>query len=292
MIADAAAGDRTAFQRTFDVCVIGAGPAGITLARRLAAAGADVALMEAGGLDITAESQDVYVGRNVGRDYFELDTARLRYFGGSSNHWGGMCRGLDSYDFEPHAWHPLSGWPIGKADLDPYRTEVRDILDLSAPAARRRNGPPRPEPERDGPEPADFPDVAFEQTIPRLRQVSFRFSPPVRFGEKYRAEIEAAPGILLVLNANLVDIRLDEAPETGTSPSTGLRRWRGRSSAPTTRPTRASRCGRGSTACAPAGWRIPGCCSPSAASGRRGSATARTWSDGSSASIRASPGPT
>ena len=40
MIADAATIDRSAFERTFDVCVIGAGPAGITLARKLAAAGA------------------------------------------------------------------------------------------------------------------------------------------------------------------------------------------------------------------------------------------------------------
>ena len=44
--------------------------------------------------------------RNVGRDYFELDTARLRYFGGTSNHWGGMCRTLDPYDFAPHAVAP------------------------------------------------------------------------------------------------------------------------------------------------------------------------------------------
>ena len=60
MIADASTIDRSAFDRTFDVCVIGAGPAGITLARRLAADGAQVALMEAGGLEITEESQDVY----------------------------------------------------------------------------------------------------------------------------------------------------------------------------------------------------------------------------------------
>ncbi len=62
MLAYAATIDRSAFDRTFDVCVIGAGPAGITLARVLAAAGAQVALMEAGGLEITEESQDVYRG--------------------------------------------------------------------------------------------------------------------------------------------------------------------------------------------------------------------------------------
>jgi choline dehydrogenase-like flavoprotein len=66
MIADAGSMDRSALWGGFDVCVVGAGPAGITLARRLAAAGARVALMEAGGLEITEESQDVYRGTSVG----------------------------------------------------------------------------------------------------------------------------------------------------------------------------------------------------------------------------------
>jgi choline dehydrogenase-like flavoprotein len=211
VIVDAAGPDRTAFAGSFDACVIGAGPAGITLARRLAAAGAAVALMEAGGLEISAESQDAYAGRNVGLDYYELDVARLRYFGGTSNHWSGMCRNLDPYDFAPHPWHPLSGWPIGKADLDPYRAGTRDILELSHPVARRdrrRFGHPTRAP---GPADAgllDFPDEDFAQAAPRFRHVSFRYSPPVRFGEKYRAEIAASERIRLGLNANLVDLRL------------------------------------------------------------------------------------
>src|SRR6188474_2319533 len=99
MIADASSMDRSAFDGAFDVCVIGAGPAGITLARRLAAAGARVALMEAGGLEYSDESQDVYRATNVGMEYFDLDICRLRYFGGTSNHWGGWTRALEAVDF-------------------------------------------------------------------------------------------------------------------------------------------------------------------------------------------------
>ena len=130
MILDLATDDRTPLAQPFDVCVIGAGPAGITLARRLAAAGATVALMEAGGLEITEESQDVYRGSNVGMEYFDLDVCRLRYFGGTSNHWGGWTRALDAVDFLPRAYVPLSGWPIAQIDLDPYRTEADAILDV------------------------------------------------------------------------------------------------------------------------------------------------------------------
>ena len=209
MIVDAAGTDRTAFAAGFDVCVVGAGPAGITLARRLAAAGASIALMEAGGLEISAELQDVYSGTNVGLEYFELDVARLRYFGGTSNHWAGMCRGLDPYDFEPHAWHALSGWPIAKSDLDPYRAETRDILELSYPVSKRKAEATQvSNPEVERLDPLDFPDEAFAQATRQLRHISFRYSPPVRFGEKYRAEIEASPRVLLGLNANLVDLRL------------------------------------------------------------------------------------
>ena len=119
MIADASTADRSAFDRTFDVCVIGAGPAGITLARSLAAAGATVALMEAGSLEISEASQDAYRGSNLGQEYFDLDVSRLRFFGGTSNHWGGWTRALEAVDFFPRPWVPRSGWPITQLDLDP-----------------------------------------------------------------------------------------------------------------------------------------------------------------------------
>ncbi|HET9069567.1 MAG TPA: FAD-dependent monooxygenase, partial [Amaricoccus sp.] len=101
MIADANSMDRSALGQDFEVCVVGAGPAGITLARRLAAAGVRVALMEAGGLEFSDESQDAYRGTNVGMGYFDLDVCRLRYFGGTSNHWGGWTRALEAVDFLP-----------------------------------------------------------------------------------------------------------------------------------------------------------------------------------------------
>lgn len=197
MLADANTADRSAFERTFDVCVIGAGPAGITLARRLAAAGLDVALMEAGGLEFSEESQDVYRGSNIGQEYFDLDVSRLRYFGGTSNHWGGWCRALDAVDFVPKPWVPLSGWPIEQIALDAYRAEADAILDL--------------------PSATEAPDLPMRQDGYDFTRFQFRFSPPTRFGEKYLAEIEASERIALVLNANLVDLRLDESLSTVTA---------------------------------------------------------------------------
>ena len=186
MFFDAAEGDRGRFAREFDVCIIGAGPAGITLARSLAGHGFEVALMEGGGLDVSVESQDQYVGEIVGMDYVDLDAVRLRVFGGCSEHWSGECRAFAAEDFEPLPQRPRA-WPIRKADLDPYQPAAAHILDLARPVM-----------------PADLP-----MTGDRFRGTPVQHSAPTRFGQKYHDEIAAAPRIACGLNANLVDLVLD-----------------------------------------------------------------------------------
>ena len=83
----------------YDTCIAGGGVAGISLALQLSARGRRVLLLEAGGLEYTNESQDSYRGENTGRAYHDLDIARLRFLGGTSNHWAGRCRTLDAFDF-------------------------------------------------------------------------------------------------------------------------------------------------------------------------------------------------
>ncbi|HYE51341.1 MAG TPA: GMC family oxidoreductase, partial [Azospirillaceae bacterium] len=94
-----------------DICIIGAGAAGITLALGLAGSALRVLVLEAGGEDFDAEVQDAYRGGQQGLAYHDLDVARLRYFGGSTNHWGGYCIPWQPLDFEVRPGIPLSGWP-------------------------------------------------------------------------------------------------------------------------------------------------------------------------------------
>jgi choline dehydrogenase-like flavoprotein len=111
-------------------CVIGAGAAGITVARRLLAAGQQVVLLESGGLDYEPAISALNAGHNAGQDYYELEHARLRFFGGTTAIWGGRCAELDPIDFRHRPWVPHSGWPIDKDDLAPYYAEARRLLGL------------------------------------------------------------------------------------------------------------------------------------------------------------------
>lgn len=94
-----------------DVCIVGAGAAGITLARELAGASRRVLLLESGGFTADLNTQALYQGRNTGLTYFPLTVCRLRHFGGSTNHWEGECRPSDAIDFEAREGIPMSGWP-------------------------------------------------------------------------------------------------------------------------------------------------------------------------------------
>jgi len=106
-----------------DYTLIGSGPAAITLAIKLSEKNKKVLILEAGGKDYNESQNDFFSGEVVGHPYFDLETSRIRALGGSSQHWGGACRPMDSIDFR--------NWIINKEDLDPHLLEAKKILNLS-----------------------------------------------------------------------------------------------------------------------------------------------------------------
>jgi hypothetical protein len=116
--------------RESEICVIGAGAAGLTIARRLLAKGHGLILLESGGRDYEAATAGLNAGENVGEDYYPLDHARLRFFGGTTAIWGGRCAELDPVDLETRPWVPESGWPLSHAELEAYYRQARPLFDL------------------------------------------------------------------------------------------------------------------------------------------------------------------
>lgn len=175
----------------FDCCIVGAGPAGITLALGLADGGQRVLLCEGGGFEREDRSQAVYRAEVVGDLYHDLSSSRARHFGGSSAIWGGWCRPLDAIDFEFKPHHPLAHWPIGKVDLDPHLPAALDMVEVAAIPPNEL-----------------IPDAGFQR-------IYFGWSPPTRFGTTYRARVVEHPNIFLCLHANATHVIADDRRVTG-----------------------------------------------------------------------------
>jgi hypothetical protein len=114
---------------SYDVCVLGAGPAGITAAIELAERGLTVALVESGSEvydDATQRLSDAEIVTPGSHDVME-DAVR-RGLGGTSALWGGRCVPLDGIDFERREFVPESGWPLAVGDLRPFYPRACEIL--------------------------------------------------------------------------------------------------------------------------------------------------------------------
>jgi choline dehydrogenase-like flavoprotein len=181
-----------------DLCIVGAGAAGITLAREFIGTRVRVALLEGGGLNYDEKSQELYEGGSIGRSY-DVGTSRLRYFGGSTNHWTGWCRPLDDIDFEAREAVPESGWPFKRSVLDPFYERAQAVCQL---------GPYNYETsywEQVGGLGRLMLDPA--QIVTRILQLT----PPTRFGEVDGPELKAAKNITIFLNANALELETDSS---------------------------------------------------------------------------------
>ena len=177
----------------YDVCIIGAGPAGITLGLRLAAAGWRVLLAEGGGREYSSLSQDLYACKSTGLELY-AQVSRLRYLGGTSNHWAGRCRPFTASDFAMPPLGGLPGWPIPYSDIAGYLPAAMAIVDL----------PPG----------SDFEAINSGLVGDEFEPDRFLLSPPTRFAQKYAAALEQTEGLDVFINCNCVDLEFDQASGT------------------------------------------------------------------------------
>lgn len=194
------------------VCIVGAGPAGITLALEFANQNFQVCLVESGGFDYDQETQSLLEGVVVGDPYPGLHEGRRRQFGGASHWWGApnshkdsgfRCIPLDKIDFEQRDWLPYSGWAITKADLDPYYERAHRVCKI---------GPYTYEPE-------DWEDkraVRLPFQSERMTTRMSQFGSRTPFTEEYRETIKQSKNITTLLYANVVELETDESTQAVT----------------------------------------------------------------------------
>jgi len=202
---------------TADLCIVGAGAAGISMALEFADGPLDVLLLEAGGLKPEKETQNLYAGSVADEKmHSPPDRYRQRRFGGSTTIWGGRCMPLDPIDFERRDFIPNSGWPIDLEALAPFYPKANSLCEAG--------------------EYAYSVEEAFHRTLrPMIEGFASshfttntleRFSCPTDFGARYGRRLRAAGNIRVLLHANVTQIQLEP---TGTSvDSLTVRTLRGR----------------------------------------------------------------
>ena len=184
-----------------DLAIIGGGPAGISLAMALADTKLKILLLESGGMNFDPAAQKLYAGRQTG--YEPLDADRLRYLGGGTNHWGGWCRPMDESDFQVRDWVPSSGWPFGRAALEPYYPRAQALVEAGAWAY-----------DQGGNALAASHGPMLQLGKGGVYTSWFQFSKmrgdvlPTQFGHRYEQALRAQANLDVWLNANVTAIRL------------------------------------------------------------------------------------
>ncbi|MDZ8095035.1 MAG: GMC family oxidoreductase [Nostoc sp. DedQUE05] len=193
-----------------EVCIVGAGPAGITLARELIGQDFRVCLLESGDLEFNQETASLGEGETVGDPFPPLQDMRHRQFGGMANVWnieinknqlGLRHVPLDAIDFEKRDWVRYSGWPFSKSHLNPFYERAQAVCKLGSFAY-----------EAEAWENAQSPRIHF--TSDRVTTSMFQFGPRDIFTNEYRHQIKQSPNITTFLNANVVEIEADETTQT------------------------------------------------------------------------------
>ena len=195
--------DETILSRgeVFDVVVIGAGPAGLTLAQSLATKRLRVLIVEAGGAKDSRLAREDCRGTLAESEFFHpsLDTYRVRALGGTSRIWGGRCIPYDPIDFAERPWIAGPGWPIAYESVARYYPAAMD----AAEAGRFDNDPATALPEEAAELVPGLDGDAVHTTLER-------FSRPTNFWRRYGPELAASNRMHLLANTVVTAIRLRE----------------------------------------------------------------------------------
>src|SRR5580704_8421285 len=205
----------------FDVCIVGSGPAGITLAREICRSGLRVCLLESGGHRPAEDSQNLNTGAvdsAHGYDEQVLREGRSRQFGGTANLWNHEVRGesaryiryvpLDEIDFERRDWVPESGWPFSRREIQPFYERAQQVcgigkFDYRAGAweTLTKNGQP--------------------WQTEKIESVVSQFGSSGIFLEQYRRELVRDERVTVILRAVLLQLQMDPLSRAITSAQVG-----------------------------------------------------------------------
>ncbi|MCC9167527.1 GMC oxidoreductase [Pontibacter harenae] len=182
-----------------DICIVGGGPAAISMAMQLALTSLKVIVIAGGGWSETRAAQDLHKGVVVPKGSHEpLEQLRRRQFGGASAVWSGRCVPYDPIDLKDRFWVPASGWPISYEEIEPYYSKASDLCQIGELNFNARQVFPNHQNEI-------IPGFDTGEIDSSLLE---RWSPPTRFAKEYRAELERSSTIHVLLDAHVLSFQM------------------------------------------------------------------------------------
>jgi choline dehydrogenase-like flavoprotein/lipopolysaccharide biosynthesis glycosyltransferase len=205
----------------FDVCIIGSGPAGITLAREISRSGLCVCLLESGGNKPAEDTQKLNAGAVESPHGYREQTlrdGRRRQFGGTANLWNHAVRGestrhiryvpLDEIDFEQRDWVPESGWPFSRREIQAFYERAQEICGIGKFGYEA------------GACEAGTKNSRLWQTQ-KIESVVSQFGASRIFLEHYRRELVRHERVTVILHAALLQLQMDPLSRSITSAQAG-----------------------------------------------------------------------
>ena len=185
-----------------DICIVGAGSAGITLALELARMGRSVLLIEGGGATVKHSDVDRYKGEIISKGgHPALHRHRRAGIGGTTAIWGGRCVPYDPIDFEARAYIPDSGWPIPYEAVAKHYAKATTWCEAGSneyqiePALGSVAAPMLP---------------GFQSEAIRTDSIE-RFSCPTHFGKRYASDLKGEQNLRILYNATCTAIKLNQS---------------------------------------------------------------------------------
>lgn len=183
-----------------DVCIAGAGAAGLTLAQALDGCGLKICVLEGGGLNIDPAAQALFEGESIGEP-MAVPQGRYRVLGGATRKWTGRCAELDPLDFEPRHWAPWSGWPIRHSDLAAYYRQAEAACGFPRPW-RADDAAPRLRQARARHRLEDIDFFVWRYAAQRWRIYQ-------DWGQRFGQRLARSPHARLILGADLIGLEGD-----------------------------------------------------------------------------------
>ena len=192
--------------REYDICIVGGGPAGISLAMEFIGKSLRVCILESGGQTANEGEQtdSLRDGENIGLPYFPIRELTDRVLGGNSERWASSIRPLDPSDFQKRDWVPYSGWPFEIDELIPYYRKANHLCGA---------GEYDYEPQSEVTKVKGDPDYQLLPLNPeRLKTQVWQYHlPALHWGKAYGDKLKAAPNIDTYFYANVVQIEPDRS---------------------------------------------------------------------------------